>query len=176
MLFDVHSLMQNPNHIDRVFRFAIEHDVGAHCVPEISIADDARPTGLFTVCRYFHGFDQIVVIVVCLLERPTPDDIASTLFEIEFGQQCELKLPAFNRHASPACGLGRPRCRMAWVLPMPHRPSTLPATRAFAFRVIREAANRLVRRRSQNRIVPTALEHRRIRQSGHPGERMCFAT
>lgn len=93
MLFDVHSLMQDPNHIDRVFRFAIEHDVGAHCVPEIFIANNTSPTDLFTARQRFHCSDQIAVVKVCLLERPMHDGIAPNVFEIEFGQRCELTLP-----------------------------------------------------------------------------------
>lgn len=93
MLFDVHALMQDPNYIDRVFRFTIEHDVGAHGIPEISIANNASPADLFTARQRFHGSDQIAVVKVGLLERPTPDGIAPNVFEIEFGQRGEPTLP-----------------------------------------------------------------------------------
>ncbi len=68
MSFDIHPLMQDPNHIDRVIRFAIEHDVRANCVPKIPIPNNASPTSLLAACQRFHRPDQIPVVVVCLFE------------------------------------------------------------------------------------------------------------
>ncbi len=43
MSFDVHPLMQDPKHIDRVIRFTIEHDVSANGIPDIPIPNNAGP-------------------------------------------------------------------------------------------------------------------------------------
>ncbi|MDR6503197.1 hypothetical protein J2785_006390 [Burkholderia ambifaria] len=101
MSFDIHSLMQDPNHVDRVIRFAIEHDVRTYCVPEISIPNNASPASLFAARQRFHRPDQIAVVVVCLLERPMLDGITPNVFEIEFGQRCQPKLSALTAMRGP---------------------------------------------------------------------------
>ncbi|CDN60138.1 hypothetical protein I35_1615 [Burkholderia cenocepacia H111] len=176
MSFDVHPLMQDTDDVDGFIRFAIEHNVRTSGVAKISVANNANPPRFFAARQRFHGANQIAVIVLCLLRRPMLGGIAPNVFKIAFSQRGQPKLSAFNRHAWPACGPGRPRCRRAWASPTLHPPSMLPAMHAFAFRVIRGAATRLARRHLRNHIVPIAPAHRQILQSDRQGKRMCFAT
>ncbi|WJN78209.1 hypothetical protein OH687_15370 [Burkholderia anthina] len=47
MPFDVHSLMQDPNHINHVIRFTVKHNVRSSGVAKIPVANDASSPRFF---------------------------------------------------------------------------------------------------------------------------------
>ncbi len=69
--------------VDGFIRFAVEHDVRASGVSEIPVANNANPPRFFAARQRFHSANQIAVIVLCLLRRPTLGGIAPHVFKID---------------------------------------------------------------------------------------------
>lgn len=71
MPFDVHSLMQEPNHIDRVIRFHGKTQREIQRGSENTRRERRKFAPFFCRAQRFDGAAQITVMVLCLLRSPT---------------------------------------------------------------------------------------------------------
>lgn len=87
MPIDIHASMQDADDIEAGFGRAKENEVLADRVFEIALAHIGAATDLDAAGERFDGGDQIVVIAIRLLKRPSLERVEPDVFQVGDGER-----------------------------------------------------------------------------------------